>query len=277
MRTNPSTWTDMSDFVVHFTKGGGGEDDYRNIMGIYWDRLLKAQKAFGIGRKLCPTPQSQFAVCFSEIPPGEWPRLAERRETRYGIGFRKDFVKSKGGGPIWYVWKESPQWLALQMMMDQGKSHRDAGIWKLTALIDAPGKHGASDYFFDWEREWRHVGSFQFSPEDVAFLLIPERLHVAARNFFQEQLRKHSGPAYLCPYVDPYVGFGIEYSMPSKTRAPAAPPRRRSRRGRTRWPRRSQNSVTASVRDAAITPCSSRWLRTHSAGGSRDLSWRGAE
>jgi hypothetical protein len=174
MRAYPSTWTDMSDFVVHFTKGSGEEDAYRNIIGIYWDHVLKTKKAFGIGRRLCPIQQSQFAVCFSQIPPGEWPRLADRRETRYGIGFRKDFVKSRGGGPIWYVWKESPQWFALKEMMAQHTSNGDASIWKLTPLIDAPGEYGS-------EREWRHVGEFPFSPDDVAFLLIPEHLHVAAR------------------------------------------------------------------------------------------------
>ena len=114
MRMYPSKWTDMSSFVVHFTKDGRGEDDYCNMMGIYWDRVLSSKKAFGIGRKLCPNPQSQFAVCFSEIPPGEWPRLVERRETRYGIGFRKDLIRSRGGGPIWHAWKNSPQWFALR-------------------------------------------------------------------------------------------------------------------------------------------------------------------
>ena len=203
MRDYPSTWTDISDFVVHFTKGGDEEDDYRNMLGIYWDHVLKPKKAFGIGRKFCPAPESQLAVCFSEIPPGEWARLKKRRETKYGIGFRKSFVISNGSGPIWYVWKESSQWFVLQDMMRRETSNAAADIWKLTPFIDAPGEYGSSQYFFEWEREWRHVGEFAFEPKDVAFLLIPEELHEAARGFFEECLHEHTGPSYLCPYVDP--------------------------------------------------------------------------
>jgi len=47
------------------------------------------------------------------------------------------------------------------------------------------------------------IGPFSFEPEDVAFLLIPEELHERARIFFEEVERDHSGPAYLCPSVDP--------------------------------------------------------------------------
>ena len=44
---------------------------------------------------------------------------------------------------------------------------------------------------------------FDFRPEDVSFLLIPEELHAAARHFFEGHLRENTGPAYLCTYVDP--------------------------------------------------------------------------
>ena len=70
-------------------------------------------------------------------------------------------------------------------------------------MIDAPGEYGKREYFFDWEREWRHIGSMYFAPEDVAFLLIPEELHPAARSFFENAYRENLGPAYFCPYVDP--------------------------------------------------------------------------
>ena len=75
MREYSLTWKDMSDFVVHFTKGSDSEDAYRNMMGIYWDHVLKPKNSFGMGKRLCPDPKSQFAVCFSEVPPGEWERL----------------------------------------------------------------------------------------------------------------------------------------------------------------------------------------------------------
>ena len=70
-------------------------------------------------------------------------------------------------------------------------------------MIDAPGNYGGRDYQFEWEREWRHIGPFPFEPEDVAFLLIPEELHSAARGFFGNAYYENLGPAYFCPYVDP--------------------------------------------------------------------------
>ena len=203
MHEYPSTWADISEYVVHFTKGVDGEDDYRNMLSIYWDHVLKPKNPFGIGKKRCPDPESQFAVCFSEVPPGEWARLKNRRETKYGIGFHKSFVVSRGAGPIWYVWKGSPHWRVLQDMMARDSSNPTADIWKITPFIDAPGKYGHKKYFFEWEREWRHLGKFVFEPEDATFLLIPEELHPAAMAFFENCLYEHAGPSYLCPYVDP--------------------------------------------------------------------------
>jgi hypothetical protein len=204
MRDYSEHWTDISDFVIHLTRGGPSRDDLRSMFGIYADRVLRPGETFGIGRKRCPDPDSQLAVCFSEIPPGEWARLEERRGTKYGIAFRKRLLISRGAGPIWYVWKGSPQWLALHRLMEAASTDVDADIWKLTPLIDAPGEYGHSRrYFFEWEREWRHVGQFAFEPKDVAFLLIPEDRHADAREFFEFVHRDNTGPAYLCPYIDP--------------------------------------------------------------------------
>ncbi len=193
----------MSNYVVHLTKGGDGQDDYRAMMGILSSGGLEAKSRFGIGKAKAPIATPQEAVCFSEIPAGQWHRLEERRGTKYGVAFTKEFVLSRGGAPIWYAWKDTEHWQVLQRMMDSAAGDEDSPIWKLTPMIDAPGDYGFSQYFFDWEREWRHIGTMRFDPEDVAFLLIPEDLHSAARSFFQDALEENLGPAYFCPYVDP--------------------------------------------------------------------------
>lgn len=198
----PKTWDDMSEFVVHFTKKGEGNDDYQSMMSIYYNQILEAKNPFGIGKSICPNINSQKSVCFSDIPPGQWERLIKQRKTKYGIGFKKKHLLSKGASPVWYVWKDSPQQQILNNLMSQAPS-ADSDIWKLTPFIDAPGKYYNSTYEFEWEREWRHLGNFNFTVEDVAFLLIPEHLHEAALTFFQDVFEDHSGPAYFCPYVDP--------------------------------------------------------------------------
>jgi hypothetical protein len=74
-------------------------------------------------------------------------------------------------------------------------------IWRLTPLIDVPGAY-KSQYYFEWEREWRHVGDFSFDTGDVAFLVMPETFHKAARHFFAEAYTANIGPAYFCPFLD---------------------------------------------------------------------------
>lgn len=199
----PHNWEDMSNYVVHFTRGGKAMDDYKTMLSILGGQRLIPKNEFGIGRRFAPDLSSQRAVCFSEIPPGQWNRLSERRETKYGIGFAKSFVVSKGGGPIWYVYNDSPQLLNLQRIMRASHSDSAAPIWKLTPLIDAPGEYSGSPYYFEWEREWRNIGEFSFEVDEVAFLLIPEELHCDAKSFFEDACRENTGPAYFCPYIDP--------------------------------------------------------------------------
>lgn len=193
----------MSNFVVHFTKGTEGEDDYTSMMGIYSKQVLLAKNRFGIGKNKAPQESEQRTVCFSEIPPGHWHRLVSRRETKYGLAFTKEFILSRGGSPVWYAWNGTPPQQTLRDIMAEGTGDSSAPIWRLTPFIDAPGAYGKSNYLFDWEREWRHLGSLRFDPEDVAFLLIPEDLHNAAYAFFENARTENLGPAYFCPYVDP--------------------------------------------------------------------------
>lgn len=203
MRIYPENWSDMSDHVIHFTKGSDDDDGYKRMTSILFSGSLIPERRFGIARKTAPDRTNQEAVCFSEIPPGEWGRLQNRRKTKYGIGFRKDILLRDGGGPIWYAWKDTQHWKALKELMDAASGDHNAPIWKITAMIDAPGDYGSQSYFFDWEREWRFNGSYKFHPEDVSFLLIPEKHHKAARNFFHTALHENLGPAYFCPFIDP--------------------------------------------------------------------------
>lgn len=203
MRSHPSTWQDMSNYVVHFTQGGTANADYKNMLSIYGQGKLLPKNPFGIGRRFCPDENSQRAVCFSEIPPGQWDRLKNRRETSYGIGFTKEFIVENGGGPVWYVYKDSPSHIALTELMRNEEQCASAAIWKITPFIDAPGSYGGREYFFEWEREWRLTGELEFKPEDVAFLLLSEELHGAAGAFFEMAVSEPLGPGYFCPYVDP--------------------------------------------------------------------------
>lgn len=132
-------------------------------------------------------------------------RLVERR-SRYGIGFRKDVLVGKGGTPLWYVDSESLQAAAVREIIKakvaEGINPADP-FWKLTPFIDHPGIYNGRPYRFEWEREWRVAGSVKFTPDEVAFLFIPEERHDDARRFFADVKIEHSGPVYECAYIDP--------------------------------------------------------------------------
>jgi hypothetical protein len=199
------TYADFSRFVVHFTKEQGGDPNspYNTMISICWQRRLIAGNSFGAARTKAPEG-TQRAVCFSEVPPHELGRLATRRKSKFGIAFTKSFIRAQGGGPIWYVGKNSPMATAVDSLISRGQLDPNDPIWQLTPLIDKPGNYGGAMYDFEWEREWRHVGDLTFSESDVAFLVIPEELHATAWGFFASALNENSGPAYLCPYIDPY-------------------------------------------------------------------------
>jgi len=191
--------------VVHFTKTTSTHTDYANMMSIYSRRVLEAVNPFGIAKNYCPNILSQHAVCFSEIPLHLLKRISCRRGS-YGIGFRKELILERGGGPIWYIEKGKPSWIAVNDFIQQALksvSPEKNPIWTITPMVDAPGEYSTGSYRFEWEREWRHVGDFHFKVDEVAFLIIPENLHSAARGFFEDVSRENLGPAYFCPFIDP--------------------------------------------------------------------------
>jgi hypothetical protein len=96
---NSPTWTDMSDYVVHFAKDYQGRKAYDNMLGILSNLVIRARNPFGIARTKAPDIASQNAVCFSEVPLHLPGRLADKR-SEYGIGFGKVFVIHRKGNPI---------------------------------------------------------------------------------------------------------------------------------------------------------------------------------
>jgi hypothetical protein len=207
-RGNPD-WRDMSEYAVHFTRPAALTDAYWVMITILSEGRINAGGPIGAAKNLTALGDSQKSSCFSEIPLDLLARLIERRSL-YGIGFRQDFLVDHGGARVWYLDKDGPAAGSFQevvrVAMVGGVEPEDP-IWTITPFVDFPGDylgaHGPTQYRFEWEREWRVPGGLTFGPDDVAFLFIPETLHGAARSFFEDALEENSGPAYLCPYVDP--------------------------------------------------------------------------
>lgn len=108
-------WTDMSDFVVHFTREYGGKSAYDNMLSILANKVIKAKNSFGMAKSIAPDHDSQMTVCFSEVPLHRLIRLAKARSD-YGIVFRKDSVIHRKGNPILYAYKDHPALTALRKL-----------------------------------------------------------------------------------------------------------------------------------------------------------------
>src|SRR4051812_24409019 len=112
------SWKDMSKYVVHFAREDHPRTAYDNAISILYQRRIVAANAFGAGRKLAPARKS---VCFSEVPLHHLKRLADVRSP-HGIGFRKEFIVERGGGPILYAYKGTPQAMAIKSMVNAAAS-----------------------------------------------------------------------------------------------------------------------------------------------------------
>lgn len=203
-----AAWHDMSAHVIHLVAGSTARDAYEAIISILGHGTLEARKPFGAARHDAPDLASQRCVCFSEIPVDQLGRIIERRlpsdrSAWHGIAFTKTFLVARGGGPILYAYEGTPQADAIRRLVRQARKSADPEshpVWDLAPFVDIPGRGGT--YYFEWEREWRHVGDLRFSPKDVAFLVMPEEFHEAAESFFEVARSEGTGPAYHCPYID---------------------------------------------------------------------------
>lgn len=173
----------MSQYVVHFTKDYGGQTAYQNILSILRSQRIEGRAAFGIGRQRAPDPGTQLAVCFSEVPLHLLKRLSTKY-SNYGLVFRKDLLIANRGNPILYAYQTHPIVKAVRQLMAASRDDPSAPIWALTAFIDAPGRYRHRDYLFESEREWRVLRDFVFFDDDVSALIIPERFHEKAKEFF---------------------------------------------------------------------------------------------
>ena len=194
-------WTDMSDYVAHFAKAGLSHDAYDVMMSILGSGRLRAMNRFGFARNKAPDPDSQLAVCFSETPLHLLARISEQR-SEFGIVFKKAFLLSRGGNPVWYAYKGHPPALALNKLVAAAINDTSAPIWRVTPFVDQPGVYAHNTYFYEHEREWRVRGDLSFTPGDVAFLVLPEDSHEAAWDFFEAARDDNVGPCYHCPYID---------------------------------------------------------------------------
>ena len=191
---------DYSPFLVHLTKDspdifGGGSVPAKDVFdAIMRERKLKAFNYHCLfGKDLDNRKGTQHivdrfkVVCFTETPIDQIGILLREVLGRrfqpkpYGLIFKKDYIREKGGNHVLYLTKETanPLWrlywpLFITDVTDDTRidpfSPEGETICRLLALVSLC-KEGND---WHWEREWRIVRDFQFNLSDIYCGLCPE-------------------------------------------------------------------------------------------------------
>lgn len=170
---------DYSPLLVHLTKDDEPASAKDVLQQILNDHKLKAYNAWCIWRDDLNKPENnqlldEFkVVCFTETPIDQIEVLLKRVENRqycpepYGLVFKKEYIKQKGGNPVFYVTKKIAT--PLHDLYADIKSKLNPAMCKLLALTTICQKYND----WHWEREWRIVKDFNFKYEDVYCGLCP--------------------------------------------------------------------------------------------------------
>lgn len=172
---------------------------YWSSLSILWEGHVRPTRdPLGVAASVSEVEASHGSACFSATRLDKLARLINTRSL-YGVGFEQNKLAVAGGRPVQYLRRGSPEAVAVA---NDVRDRQCAGVnpadpfWKKTPFIDPDDANA-------WEDEWRVPRGLRFEPDDVAFVFLPEELHENARAFFEEHRREHTGPAYLCRYIDP--------------------------------------------------------------------------
>jgi hypothetical protein len=185
---------DLADHVIHFTGRQGNKlwlapeigrlSDEERLAHILVDGRIQAFQTFRSGAPV---------VCLTEsVRPAVSELIRQRRYTPCGVGFSKDFVFGKGGGPALYV--RGDEWPDIEALPHPLRS-RMIRFWP-GATPD--GGEFLPDHLSrpsEWlqEREWRVAGDLTFSWEHVDFLIVP---HDEWQDFYAEWISDWAGEQY---------------------------------------------------------------------------------
>lgn len=186
---------DLSSYLIHMTRTP------EDLASILVTGRLEARSSFGLAGKRPEHAGTHRSVCLTETPASELGRFADKRP--YGLVFTREFIRSQGGQPVWYVRYGSPAFDALLNEINRPRAGDGASrFFELTPFIDMSKKDG---YEFEWEREWRVNGDIVFGWDDVAFLITPDQ------GLLTVQSRPTIGTGHYHPDHQDYIWTGGDF------------------------------------------------------------------
>ena len=189
--------TDLSTFVIHWTRDYDGVVARDNLLSILESKTIEARNPWGLAKKAIGKEpsggdeqaalDSQKAVCFTEAPLEQaWSLVGPIKGRTYklapfGLAFTKHTARAMGVNPIWYIdatpghdWLTKQVDLLVDNALQSESNFADNPLAKITPFMDVMGTWDDSKKEFWWEREWRHLGDLRFSLGDVAVVFCPE-------------------------------------------------------------------------------------------------------
>ncbi len=154
---------DISDYLIHFTKGCNEEEAYQNLKSI-----IESCKIFGSKDKI---RDKSRCVCFTEVPLSNLqsgllnPSLYSRYSP-FGILTTKEYIFSLGGRPVIY-----------QSESEFGEL-TESNSWRHM-------RYEPPKIDFTWEREWRlKTRAFSFNPSIIK-IIVPDN------RWYQRLINEH--------------------------------------------------------------------------------------
>ena len=149
---------DISNFLIHFTKGDSLEDAFSCLQKIIDERTLRGSGRFIKGGYSC--------VCFSEAPISSLPDGLVNPDyysqySPFGIMVHKQWLFHLGGRPV--IYQPDAEFTALP------ETHR----WRHM-------RYEPPDVDFSWEREWRMRCDSLCFDRDVASIVVLDQSWTAA-------------------------------------------------------------------------------------------------
>lgn len=190
--------TDISDFIIHFTRDSTENFALDNLISILNDMKINANEHHCLFNNPLKEQSQEIrenfnVACFTETPLHKLKNIfniqnKQKHFKPYGVIFFKDLLNEywvheneKLGNhpnPVFYVsgdnktlvkyfFEQYEQWL------EDLKNNKANNFHLFGSLINLVNeKHN-----FIWEREWRTVGDYKFITPDVVAVIAPENEH----------------------------------------------------------------------------------------------------
>src|SRR5574341_1284369 len=208
---------DYSELLIHLTKANSGANlsALEVLAKIINDRCLKPFNPLGLfgpiikksAEKIPEKIVSGFnSISFSECPLEFISTLVAPVSGRgvklepYGIALAKDFVRDKGGNPVFYCNRKLQKvyYYIWNLLSEQGQWNNLA---KFIPLIDKSD----SERDFHWEREWRIQNELQFALKDIAYVICPDYKHDSLSELVEKTTLGYEEEDWVfLPKIDPY-------------------------------------------------------------------------